>query len=766
MKRRFLPTLLAVLAAPILLAQGKNMGQAGQYYKQNTKFKLVPGQKRAQGGDIKYSAAPGGKIEVVQGEYAILQPDVTVEYQDVKMHADKATVNLRTKDVTAEGHVIIDQGPTRLTGSQVVYNLDTKTGTFFNATGSMDPALYFTGEKLEKLSETTYRLTNGVFTSCDIDNPSWSFHVMQMDLTIDDYAYLKNFTFRAHRLPIFWAPRLVWPTKHDRARGFLMPRILLSEFPGRAHPAQNSLGNRLELGYFIPIGNSMDTTVYADLNTRGYNGLGVNFRYRPTPNVKLGDLNAWAIHDSLTKREQWRYDYKHSQENLPGGFRGVVDVEDFSDLEFFRRYERDQRFHTLSQVYSSAYLTKNTNLYSLNLLSDRRDIILGHLDPKDLLSPITKQRYEQLPTAQFRLYPKRLANTPFYLALESSTSHLVTQGLSFGADANYGRADLFPTLSMQIRTPAWFSIRPQISARETYYTSRLSDASVANPALKPAAVDDSISRSYVQGQVEVVGPSFSRVFDESIGGFSRFKHVIEPRFRYLYTSDVQDQKVLRFDTVDSPFLPIGESIEYSLTNRLIGKATGPNASSREVMSFSLSQTATISKPQTTTPASTLADRKLSSLVASLHVNPYQSITLDTTTTIGNLSHKIDQTSISGNLIGTGSSQDKYLSFTWFASFQHPVDNTPTAFTTSSSSQIRINTGSSLLHERIRADIQLNFDAKQGTFLEQRYLIGANASCYGLAFEYRRYLVYDPIQRPASSFGIAVSLKNVGTIATH
>ena len=770
MTRRLVAFLIAVLAASSLLAQGKNMGQAGQYYKQNPKFRVVPGPKRNTGGDIKWSLPPGNKVEIVQGEYAILQPDVTIEYQDVKMHADKATVNLRTKDVTAEGHVVIDQGPTRMTGTQVVYNLDTKTGTFFNATGSMDPSIYFTGEKLEKISENTYRLTNGIFTSCDIDNPSWSFYVRRADVTIDDYAHLRDFTFRAHRLPIFWAPRLVWPTKHDRARGFLMPRILITEWPGRANPSQNSLGNRLELGYFIPMGDSMDTTLYADLNTRGYNGVGLNFRYRPSPHVKLGDLSAYVIHDATTRREQWRYDYKHSQDGLPGGFRGVIDVEDFSDLDFFRRYERDPRLPTLSQIYSSAYLTKNTTRYSFNFLGDRRDIILGHIS---LLpnSPIAKQEYDQLPTAQFRLYPNRIAGTPFYLSMESSASHLVTRGLLNGPDANYYRADLFPTLSMQIRTPPWFSIRPQISARETWYSSTLSPATAGNPGVFQQAVDDSVTRFYSQGQVELVGPSFSRVYNEAIGGFSKLKHVIEPRFRYIYTSNVNDQnRVIPFDTVDTPLnaIIVRDQVEYSLTQRLIGKEEGANGNAREVLSFALRQTVSLSTPFTTAANGTTVpvnqDNKFTPLVASLHVNPYQSITFDATTTFGNVSHQIDQTSISANLVGTGTRQDKYLSFTWFASFAQPVVNSTA--TTAGSSQIRLNTGSSLLRDRIRADVQLNFDAKQGTFLEQRFLIGTSASCYGLAFEYRRYLVYDPLPRPTYSYGIAVSLKNVGTIATH
>ena len=756
MTRRFFPFLIAVLTASSLLAQSRDMGQAGQYYKQNNRFRMIPGPKKEKGGDIKWSLPPGNKAEFVQGEYAILQPDVTIEYQDIKMHEDKATVNLRTKDVTAEGHVVIDQGPTRLAGSQVVFNLDSKTGTFFNASGSMDPSIYFRGEKLEKLDEDTYRMTNGIFTSCDIDKPSWSFHVQEADVTVDDYAHFKNFTFRAHRIPLLWFPRLVWPTKHDRARGFLMPRLLLTENPFAKELDPFSLGNRLELGYFIPFGDSADATLYADVSTRGYNGVGANVRYRPSENVKSGDLTAFAIHDPLSKKEQWRYQYQHSQDNLPGAFRGVVDIEDFSDLGFFHRYERDSRIHNLSQIYSSAYLTKNRNRYSFNLLADRRDLVL---------TPTSKQRYQQLPTAQFRLYPNRIASTPFYVSLESSASHLAMSGLENGPNANYMRGDLFPTLSMQIRTPPWLSIRPQISTRGTYYSESIKTDTDGKVLFPQTPVADPISRFYAQGEIELVGPSFSKVFNHKTGGFSRFKHVIEPRFRYIYTSHVTDQdKVLRFDTVDSPFLPIvRDSVEYSLTQRLIGKETGPNGNAREVMSVSLRQTVSLSKPfPNTTRLPQQLDNKFTPLVGSLHINPYQSITFDVSTTFGNVSRQIDQTSVSANLIGTGRLQDKYLSFTWFASFESPE----AAVLSSKSSQIRVNTGSSLLRDRLRADVQLNYDAQQSRFTEQRYLLGGNASCYGIALEYRRYLVYDPLPKQLGSYGIVVSLKNVGTIGTH
>jgi LPS-assembly protein len=739
-----------------LLGQGKNMGQAGQYYKQTPakqKLKII-GPKTGEKSEIKFTTGKSATAHPIfeKDEYAILEPEVYIEYQDIKIHADKVTLNFKTKDVVAQGHVVIDQGPNRISASQVYYNLDTKLGTFFNATGMMDPSLNFTGDKIEKTGEATYHLENGVFTSCDLDKPSWSFHVKVADITLDDYAHMHDFSFRAHEIPIFWAPYLVWPTKPDRSRGFLIPRLLFS----------NRFGQRLEVGYFLPIGESADVTAYADLNTKGYNGLGVDLRYLPSPNIKLGELSAYTVHDAESGNQQWRYNYKHSQDNLPGGFRGVVDVEDFSDLEFFRSYDRDPRIHTLSQVYSSAYLTKNRPTYSLNLLTDRRDIVLG--------TGNDRQRFEQLPTVQFRVYPKRIAETPFYFSLESSASHLALSNLTSIVDTDYGRADFFPTLSMQVRTPPWFSIRPQISYRETWYSNSLRDDLARNTKGQELMSDESLARSYGQAQVEVVGPSFSRVFDKAAGGFTRFKHVIEPRFTYLYTTDVKDQsRVIPFDTVDTPFLPIvRDSVQYALTQRIIGKEAGPNGSSREVLSFALRQSVSLSKSFTNTTGGNLpgssappGDNKFTPLVASLHFNPYQTLTFDANATYGNTTHQLDQSSVSANLIGSGARADKYLSFTYFASYRDPTQTFDT-----SSSQIRLNTGSSILHDRLRADVQLNFDAKKGTFLEQRYLIGGNGSCYGVAVEYRRYLVYDPLPRPATSYGIAVTLKNVGTIGTH
>lgn len=723
------------------------------------KFRFVPGPKPG-GGDIKVSVAEkNGHLEVVRDEYMLLEREVRVEYQDIKVAADKVTVNLRTHDVVAEGHVVIDQGPTRVSATQAVFNLDSKTGTFFNATAMMDPSMYFAGDRIEKVDDDTYRMTNGVFTSCELDRPAWSFHVGDADVNLDDYAYMSNISFRASGLPVFWLPRLIWPTKRDRSQGFLIPRARYLE----------KFGSRLEMGYFMPFGESVDATIFADVNFQEYFGLGTQLRYVPSENVKIGDFRAHVVNNAARDRLEWKYQYQHAQENLPGGFRGVVDVQDFSNLDFFREYDDDTRLHTLSNIYSSAYLTRNRPTYSLNILSDRRDIELLVPNPEDPNQFVTaRQRFEQLPSLQLRMYPQRLGRTPVYFSMESSASHLRSGGVSptgeRRVDASYFRGDIFPTVALQLRTPSWFSVKPQLSLRETYYSASLQcpfdEQTCGTRELRD---DQAISRFYAQGQVETVGPSFSRVFNRAVGGFSRFKHVVEPRVRYVYTTDVANRdEIVRFDTVDSPYLPLVQnSVEYSLTQRLIAKEAGEGGNAREVLSFALRQTVALSEPFERSPFST-GQHRFTPLLATLRFNPYQSVTVDASATFGNISHQLDQVSLSANLVGTGANADKYLHLTWFSSLNPP------GLTDASTSGIRLNAGSSLVKDRIRADVQLNFDAENGRFLEQRYLAGWTGSCYGVALELRRYELFGSQFQDTNrnSYGIAITLKNVGTIGTH
>ncbi|MEO8215953.1 MAG: LPS assembly protein LptD [Acidobacteriota bacterium] len=757
--RRFLAPALLTLFLPVAVSGQTSMRRpAPPKTKSRFSVELKP---LKSGGTVAWTVGANGHQEIVKDEYALLEGEVKLTYQDVVISADKIRYIFKTQEAEAVGHVIIDQGPQRLSADRARYNLDSKTGTFYQAKASLEPSIYFTGAEIRKTGDDTYEMSDGVFTSCDIANPAWSFRIKSASIKLDDYAHLRDTSFRARSIPLFWTPYLLWPTKSDRSQGLLIPK-----------PGYNSqFGAYLKNEYFLPVGTWADATVKADVFTNGLFGTGLETRYKPTQEIN-GTGHVYVVRDpgidlpGETDRPQqweWKYDFKHTQEGLPGGFRGVVDVKDFSDLEFFQRFERDFDLNTISNIYSSAYLTKNRPNYSLNLRTDRRKLFLGRVVNPDGSTSDSSRLFEQLPAIDFRTYPNRVGGTPLYFSLESSAGHLRT--IDQGAlrtpqvTADYFRADIHPTLTLQLKTPAWLSIKPQLSVRDTYYSSSLcdplSDLNCSQSTGANQIIDRSLNRSYAQGEVEVVGPSLSKIYNFDFGGFTKFKHVIEPRVRYLYTTDVSDQsRVIRFDTIDSPALPlVQDSVEYSLTQRVIGKESGENASARDIMSLSVRQSASLSKPFSSSSFGATGANKFSPLTIAAHVNPYQRFTLDASASYGNVSRQLDQTSLSANLLG----KKAYLNFTWFSTYENP------ATFARDSSQIRIGTGGPIWRDRWRGDAQINYDAGRSLFLEQRYLIAYAASCYDLALEYRDYLQFGgTVRKPARDYQFSVSLKNVGT----
>src|SRR4029079_13687604 len=106
--------------------------------------------KEQGGGSAAGSAA---SLEYVRETFAVLAGNVKVKYQDIDLSADRAEIDLQTKVVTATGHVIVDQGPRRMSGDTLTFDLDTKTGTLENATAQVQPDYYFMGREISKTGD-------------------------------------------------------------------------------------------------------------------------------------------------------------------------------------------------------------------------------------------------------------------------------------------------------------------------------------------------------------------------------------------------------------------------------------------------------------------------------------------------------------------------------------------------------------------------------------------------------------------------------------
>src|SRR5207237_1271565 len=146
----------------------------------------------------------------------------------------------------------------------------TQTRTFANPPGyTTQPQnrtrMYFTADRVEKISFDTIGIINGEITACDEEVPKWSFRAKRVKIKTGDRARIYSASFRIKRIPIVFTPYASVSLKHrDRASGFLTPTLSSS----------GEKGFRISEAYYLTLGRSADFTVRGDLFSKRGIGIG------------------------------------------------------------------------------------------------------------------------------------------------------------------------------------------------------------------------------------------------------------------------------------------------------------------------------------------------------------------------------------------------------------------------------------------------------------------------------------------------------------
>lgn len=711
----------------------------------------------AKGGEVRlYTKKP---VRFEKDQFWEGSEEVVIEYQDIKITADHARYDFPTRIATLTGHVVIDQGPTRLSGSRGTFHMDTKTGVLEEATADLPPSYHIVARSIEKIAEATYKVDHGIFTACSMPKPEWSFSLSEATVTLDDYARMKNVAFRTGPVPILYTPYLIWPTKEDRASGLLVPGIGFG----------NRRGGYLGLSYYWVTGRPTDVTTHIDAYTDGTIGLAEEVRWRPT-DESAGIFQGYLTRDQeatvcvpaaqapdggngfctlpngspgafvFRPETRWKVRLDHVSDDLPYGFRGVLSIRDYSDQQFLQDFERSFVLNSARQILSQGFLTKNVGSDSLNLRFERSETFYS--------STVLQERF---PSIEFSHRTAPIGQSPFYLALQSSLSELFINRGEDLPHGTYGRFDLHPVFSFPWKSIPWLSVTASAGGRFTGYTNSTDDQ-------QTRFMDRSLTRSYGELGVSLVGPSFSRIYDARIGPWDRFKHVIEPRVEYNYVSDVGDPaRIPAFDDIDTA---LGQNqIRYAIVNRFLARPAGSAAgSAQEIASLEIAQTYAFSLPQTTLPTTavgTPTTRKQGPIEAILRVASGGLFHMDGRVAYDTLASQVTSTSLTaGANWGLN-----YINASWFGG--RPVLTTPLppGSPSPNSDQVQLSAGIDL-GRWLRIDTNVSYDARHNLFQEDRSLLTYKGSCYTVFLEVRE-LRLPPA--PRRDYRLVVNLKDIGTL---
>jgi LPS-assembly protein len=657
-------------------------------------------------------------------QVCVFSGGVQIFYQDVTLSCDEVIYDGTTMDLVAEGNVVVDQGPSRFTAEKLHYNLREKAGIFRNATGFITPMYTFSGESIEKIDETHYRLDKAVFTTCEDEtkHPPWSFHLKRALLEVEGFGKFTSSAVKIQGVPVFYVPYMVWPIKEERSPGLLMPNLGYSDL----------LGTYLGLPVYFPLGRSWDTTFTFEYFSKGYYGIGNELRWAPMANAR-GQLDLYTIYNQDQEEWEWRINGRHDQADV-FGFRLQAQVEYLNDPDFFQEFERTFEANTRRDVYSYLFLSRSWGPYSLNINGDYRGTYLSSSSSENNRKPdvvLSRQ-----PEIQLRVRSTRLFGSDVYWNMVSSVDHFdIDRGNDLAG--NYWRGDIFPTLNYTLPGPPWLTVTPRLGGRYTYYTAQYSDD-------RTEYVDEPIDRAYIAGGIDIGGPSFSKIFNKPRWGFAKLKHLIEPRIEYAYLQGLGDEttNIPIADEVDST--PLDNRVRVSLANRVFGRSE-KSLSSRELGSLEFYQDYSFSRPLSFGPDGETSG--MGPLWTALRFTPTPGSGIDARIAYDLLNNNLFSTS----LTGTGRTGLGSISLTWYDGYNSMTGD-------KLSSQVRTMINFLKPGFPLSAAVHVAYDVEQSELQQQRYQVGWKGSCWSISAEYRDLAIG---AYPTKDFRILFELKGIG-----
>ena len=508
----------------------------------------------------------------------LYEGNVDIRIGTYRLQADKVTVYEAENRAVAEGSVVFDQADQqRITGSRGEWNYRTKTGYFVDSTGFTNQTqdgtrIYFTADRVERISLDTIVATNVQVTACDEDVPKWSFQASKARIKTGDRVYVYSPKLKLKNMPVFYLPYASVSIKpRDRASGFLTPT-----FGG-----SGAKGVRLSTAYYQTLGRSADLTFRNDIYTQRGLGFGADLRTRANSRSFL-NFGFYAVKDRIfgPAADDAHPDQGGSSLYVEGvhyfknGFIAASDVNITSNLAFRQVFSDNIQQAISPEETSQVFINKDHNEYSFNFLARTQVTSLTN----------ARIRIRQLPSISIDKRPaivNFLKNLPVYFSFSGaadgvSRKETVEDAVQFVSDVGGNaiispsivqRLDLHPRFELPLNFAGW-SLTASGSGRVTFYSNSL------DPNTRDV-LSRNITRSYGEFELDVRPPAFAKDFHRS-GGFF-FRHVIEPYMIYRKISGINNfDRIIRFDYIDA--VADTNEIEFGIANRFFTRRSTENVS--------------------------------------------------------------------------------------------------------------------------------------------------------------------------------------------
>lgn len=480
------------------------------------------------------------------GKTASATNNVVITYQDMKLTCKQAVFHIDTKEVYAEGDVVLTQEKNYFKGDRLVYNMETKTSTVLNPKVFIEPWFYGGGEKAEKSSVNEYFIKRGYVTTCDKEHPHYRVQSKQLKVYLGDKVTAHDILLFVGEAPIFYFPYYSHSLKDKHPGVTIIP------------------GQNKNWGYFVLtswryyFNEDFRGRFLIDYREKRDFAYGVNLNYR-IPNMGDGVLRTylaaekkkegWTWQDGTNKEDgnnRWRVALRHKWDMDPRTL-GILEFNKMSDADvikdyFMKDFQRDMIVNTYGSI------IRTDDYYTTSVLVQKR---VNNFD----------STVEYLPGLDFTTRSLKIGQTNFYYAGDGSFASLakkVATPTSSNPDYSAKRIDTRNQLQYQANLLGWLSLTPFVGTQQTWYNEDIEGES------------NIIRGNFFTG----IGTNtrFSRIYNIKSNLFNmeidKLRHIISPTVSYTYRHKptVPHDKLKQFDEIDS--LGFANVISPSIENKL------------------------------------------------------------------------------------------------------------------------------------------------------------------------------------------------------
>ncbi len=517
--------------------------------------------------------------------------DVEITRGQTRLLADRVEISRDTGQAVAQGKAVFYDGPDRLVGERIDYNLKTGTGVVYQGSGVAAPYYHLSGERLDRVGDGIYDIRRGVFTTCEGDDPPWSFHFGSGTADLDDIVTGRDASFWIRSVPLLpWFPFFAAPSRRERQSGFLPPEFGQS----------SRRGYFAKIPYYWAIGDSQDLTVALDTFSARGPGLDAEYRYVLSRDQR-GELTGFGVsevwrgsqHTGLPENRGWaslRHDWR-----ITPSLAFKVDSTVTSDDLIFRDYADRLTQRSRLAAITDVSLVKAWTGWSL----------LGHVRWYQDLTTVRPLELQRVPEVILSSVRQAVPGVP-WLLYEANASYVNFIRQVDGPEGM--RADFHPRFFVPIPIGV-VTVTPFGGGRLTYYDQRVTAFHTGlDGILSQQSVYDPRLRRQVELGVEAQ-TQMSRVYaTNGLWGIAALQHSNEPRATLIQIRGLDQKAMPTYDPgyntgtgIDPGYerahgidrLGKANEVTYYLTNVLRAKTVaGPDQEPVrwDLLRFTLSQT--------------------------------------------------------------------------------------------------------------------------------------------------------------------------------